>query len=148
MVENLTNEEIAEFKEAFQIFDTDGDGSICVGELGIVMKSLGQMYTDDEFISMISTIDQDENGTIDFKEFLYFMSQKNTGGPNEEKLLNAFKIYDKNANGMIMITEFKEIMESFQVFSSEQLQLLLKDFNKDDSCSMTKEEFLFLIRSK
>jgi len=32
----------AEFKEAFMLFDKDEDGIITVGELGIVMRSLGQ----------------------------------------------------------------------------------------------------------
>ena len=38
---NLSAEQVAEFKEAFTIFDTDGDATISTKELGRVMKSLG-----------------------------------------------------------------------------------------------------------
>lgn len=37
----MTEEQIAEFKEAFSLFDKDGDGNITTKELGTVMRSLG-----------------------------------------------------------------------------------------------------------
>ena len=38
----MTEEQIAEFKEAFSLFDKDGDGTITTKELGTVMRSLGR----------------------------------------------------------------------------------------------------------
>ncbi len=37
----LTKQQIEEFKECFQMFDKDGDGTINTNELGTVMRSLG-----------------------------------------------------------------------------------------------------------
>ena len=37
--DQLTEEQIAEFKEAFSLFDKDGDGTITTKELGTVMRS-------------------------------------------------------------------------------------------------------------
>ena len=34
MADHLTEEQIAEFKEAFSMFDTEGDGTIATKELG------------------------------------------------------------------------------------------------------------------
>lgn len=48
MAEQLTEEQIAEFKEAFALFDKDGDGTITTKELGTVMRSLGQNPTEAE----------------------------------------------------------------------------------------------------
>ena len=44
----LTEEQIAEFKEAFSLFDKDGNGTINTKELGSVMASVGQKPTDAE----------------------------------------------------------------------------------------------------
>jgi hypothetical protein len=49
----------AEFKEAFSLFDKNGDGSISSKELGIVMRSLGQNPTDAELHDMINEVDVD-----------------------------------------------------------------------------------------
>ena len=43
----LSEEQIAEFQEAFSLFDKDGDGTMSVEELGTVLRSLGQNPTDD-----------------------------------------------------------------------------------------------------
>lgn len=42
----LTPEEIDEFREAFMMFDKDGNGTISTKELGIAMRSLGQNPTE------------------------------------------------------------------------------------------------------
>merc|ERR1712164_193001 len=47
---------IAEFKEAFSLFDKDGDGTITTRELGTVMRSLGQNPTEAELADMINEV--------------------------------------------------------------------------------------------
>ena len=66
MADQLTEEQIAEFKEAFSLFDKDGDGTVTTKELGTVMRSLGQNPTEAELQDMINEVDADGNGTIDF----------------------------------------------------------------------------------
>ena len=60
----LTQEQIAEFKEAFKLFDKDLDGRITSTELGIVMRSLGQRATETELKNMVTLVDQDGKSLI------------------------------------------------------------------------------------
>lgn len=60
----LTDEQIAEFQEAFNLFDKDGDGKITSQELGIVMRSLGQRPTEAELRDMVNEVDEDGMDTI------------------------------------------------------------------------------------
>ncbi|KAH7933502.1 hypothetical protein HPB49_013251 [Dermacentor silvarum] len=62
--DQLTEEQIAEFKEAFSLFDKDGDGTITTKELGTVMRSLGQNPTEAELQDMINEVDADEFVTM------------------------------------------------------------------------------------
>ena len=91
MADQLTEEQIAEFKEAFSLFDKDGDGTITTKELGTVMRSLGQNPTEAELQDMINEVDADGNGTIDFPEFLTMMARKMKDTDSEEEILEELK---------------------------------------------------------
>jgi Ca2+-binding EF-hand superfamily protein len=54
-------EQVAEFQEAFSLFDKDGDGRITSVELGVVMRSLGQRPSESELRDMVNEVDADGN---------------------------------------------------------------------------------------
>ena len=64
--DQLNEEQIAEFKEAFSLFDKDGDGTITTKELGTVMRSLGQNPTEAELQDMINEVDADGECTLKY----------------------------------------------------------------------------------
>merc|ERR1712048_1402790 len=105
MADVLPVEQIAEFKEAFALFDKDSDGSITTSELGTVMRSLGQNPTEAELEDMINEVDVDGNGTIDFPEFLTLMARKMKDTDTEDELKEAFRVFDKDSNGYISAEE-------------------------------------------
>uniref|UniRef100_A0A674BB74 Calmodulin n=1 Tax=Salmo trutta TaxID=8032 RepID=A0A674BB74_SALTR len=96
------------FKEAFSLFDKDGDGTITTKELGTVMRSLGQNPTEAELQDMINEVDADGNGTIDFPEFLTMMARKMKDTDSEEEIREAFRVFDKVSS---VITNLKFIIK-------------------------------------
>ena len=96
MAEQLTEEQIAEFKEAFSLFDKDGDSTITTKELGTVMR-LGQNPTEAELQDMINEVDADGNGTIDFPEFLTMMARKMKDTDSEEEILEVSRSSTRTA---------------------------------------------------
>ncbi|CAM9911278.1 unnamed protein product, partial [Hapterophycus canaliculatus] len=72
----LTEEQKQEIREAFDLFDTDGSGTIDAKELKVAMRALGFEPKKEEIKKMISDIDKDGSGTIDFQEFLEMMTSK------------------------------------------------------------------------
>ncbi|CAH8661470.1 unnamed protein product [Heterobilharzia americana] len=110
MADQLTEEQIAEFKEAFSLFDKDGDGTITTKELGTVMRSLGQNPTEAELQDMINEVDADGNGTIDFPEFLTMMARKMKDTDSEEEIREAFRVFDKDGNGFISAAELRLVL--------------------------------------
>ena len=72
----LTSAEIEEIREAFNLFDTDGSGTIDPKELKDAMKTLGFETKNQSIYQMISDIDKDGSGSIDFEEFLDMMTAK------------------------------------------------------------------------
>lgn len=62
MANNLTEEQINEFKDAFTLFDKDNDGVVTAKELSTVLKSLGHSPTEQELGEMIASVDTDGAG--------------------------------------------------------------------------------------
>ncbi len=72
----LTEDEIEEIKEAFDLFDTDGSGTIDPKELKAAMQSLGFESKNQTIFQMISDLDKNSSGSIDFEEFLNMMTAR------------------------------------------------------------------------
>ncbi|KAI8538715.1 hypothetical protein RHMOL_Rhmol09G0125600 [Rhododendron molle] len=71
---DVDSDEIMEnLREAFSVFDVDGSGSISAEELLNVMRSLGEECSIAECRKMISGVDRDGDGMIDFEEFKVMM---------------------------------------------------------------------------
>jgi calmodulin len=69
------------YQEIFNLVDRDGGGTITKEELGDLMDTLGIDATPEEIELMINEIDQDNNGEIDFEEFVAVMSRKGWSFP-------------------------------------------------------------------
>ena len=69
--EQLTNDELSEFREIFNLVDRDNGGTITKEELAELLETLGIETSSDELGIMINEIDQDNNGEIDFDGMHY-----------------------------------------------------------------------------
>ena len=56
-----------EIREAFRVFDKDGNGFISAAELRHVMTNLGEKLTDEEVDEMIREADIDGDGQVNYE---------------------------------------------------------------------------------
>mgnify|MGYP003710829761 CR=1 FL=1 len=146
MADQLTEEQIAEFKEAFSLFDKDGDGTITTKELGTVMRSLGQNPTEAELQDMINEVDADGNGTIDFPEFLTMMARKMKDTDSEEEIKEAFKVFDKDGNGFISAAELRHVMTNLgEKLTDEEVDEMIREADVDGDGQINYEEFVKML---
>ncbi|KAK8684716.1 hypothetical protein V6N13_040732 [Hibiscus sabdariffa] len=143
MTDILTEEQVSEFKEAFNFFDKDGDGCITVEELATVIRSLDQNPSEEELQDMIREVDADGNGSIEFSEFLSLMAKKMQETDAEEELKEAFKVFDKDLNGYISASELRNVMMKLgEKLSDEEVEQMIKEADLDGDGQVNFDEFV------
>ncbi|KAI1728574.1 EF hand domain-containing protein [Ditylenchus destructor] len=148
-IEGLSREQVGELKEAFELFDKDGDGKVTARELGIVMKSLGHKPTEEELIEMIKEIDEDGNGTIELEEFVKMMSRKVKESENESELREAFQVFDKDNDGFISATELRFVMLNLgEQLSEREITEMIREADLDGDGKVNFSEFVYMMREK
>nr|XP_024217448.1 troponin C [Halyomorpha halys] len=63
-----------ELKEAFRLYDREGNGYITTATLREILAALDDKLTSDDLDGIIAEIDTDGSGTVDFDEFMEMMT--------------------------------------------------------------------------
>ena len=147
--DSLSEEQIAEFMEAFSLFDKDKNGIITTKEVGTVMRSLGQNPTEAELQDMINELDADGNGTIDFPQFLTMMARKMNDTDSEEEIKEAFKVFDKDGSGFVSSAELRHVMTDLgEKLCEEEVDEMVREADVDGDGQINYEEFVKMMMSK
>ncbi|CAL9730271.1 calmodulin [Monosporozyma unispora] len=145
MSSSLTPEQIEEYREAFNLFDKDNSGSISPSELATVMKSLGLSPNETEISDLMNEIDQDGNQEIDFDEFLTLMARQADTRDSAQEIIEAFKVFDKNGDGYISLSELKHVFNSIgEKLSDEELEAMFNEVS-NGSGKISVAEFASLL---
>jgi calmodulin len=56
-------------RAAFAVFDSNGDGTISAEEVRRVVREMGEPVTEQDMAHMLSEIDEDGDGMINYAEF-------------------------------------------------------------------------------
>ena len=148
-ISKLTADEIEELKDAFAFFDKDGDGTITIKEIGIVMKSLGFNPTEAELQDIVKCIDEDGNGQIEADEFISLMAYKFDKGDNEQCLQESFQFFDQDGNGLISASELKNVMKKFgENLSEEEVDAMIHAADMQGDGHIEYFEFVRMMTSK
>ncbi len=128
-VHQLTLEQIEDFREAFSLFDSDGDGAITTKDLAQVMRALGQKPTEAELQQMITDHDADGSGTIEFPEFLEMMGRKLKDVDSEFEIREAFRVFDaglleEGLEGWIKLDEYEILMANMGLSKEDWARLV------------------------
>ena len=63
--------------------DKNGDGFISPSELAQTLSALGETLTEADVAQMISKVDADGNGSLDYREFVTMMTEQKVAKPGQ-----------------------------------------------------------------
>src|SRR5882757_6796446 len=144
---DLTEEQKQEIKEAFDLFDTDGSGTIDAKELKVAMRALGFEPKKEEIRKMIADADKNGTGVIDFPEFLDMMTGKMAERDPREEMLKAFRLFDDDETGKISFKNLKRVAKELgENMTDEEIQEMIDEADRDGDGEISEKEFMRIMK--
>jgi len=126
---------------SFTLMDKNSDGSIDVDELSDILKTVGHGRKISSVQRMMEGMDVNKDGKIDQDEFIKHHQ-------NRDKVLTAFKMWDKDDDGKITATEIQRMStELGEPLTDVQTDELIRNHDEDGDGRIKIEEFRKMMKN-
>lgn len=137
----VKKEEISNLRKIFNLFDKDNDGRISKLELKKAFSEVqGTVLADIELDNIFVSIDHDNNGYIEYEEFLRATINSDLL-LSESNLRLAFGLFDLDQNGSISVEEIKTIIGGGRSIPDNVMKELLAEIHKNSDEEIFYEDF-------
>lgn len=148
---SFSEDQIAEFQEAFMLFDTKGDGMIPSAQVGEVLRALGQNPTEAEVKRLVANQKNESSSStsarVSFETFipiLQAVSGKKVTDTMED-FVEGLRHFDKDGNGFISSAELRHMLTSLgEKMTEEDVEALIHG-QEDSSGNINYEEFVKMV---
>ncbi len=146
---SLSEETKADYMDAFNMFDTNHDGTINSHKIGELMRKLGKNPTESQLNQIIGNIAKNGSKQIGFDDFVELMEQKNKENDPEIEIINMFQIFNKENNGLISNEELFHIIRTFgETLTDEEIREIITEADVDGDGYINYEEFVRMMTTK
>ncbi|KAG0620479.1 hypothetical protein M758_4G219100, partial [Ceratodon purpureus] len=136
-----------EIRLAFELFDTRKVGRLCYRDLKVAMRALECHVKKAEVKHLMEKYSKDDNNEIGLDEFMQIMLTKYKDKDPELNILKVFSVFDEEGKGKISIKNIRKVARELgEVFTDEQLEAMIEEFDKDEDGFVTKDEFYNIMK--
>ncbi|CAI4223530.1 unnamed protein product [Auanema sp. JU1783] len=148
-MDTYTEEELAEYRQVFNMFDTDRSGAIALDELETAIRNLGLDQTRDELDKIIDEVDQRGNHQIDFDEFCIVMRRLYMKKRSwNEVVKECFTVFDRAESGSISKRDFQYILREFgDITDSQIIEEIFLEADVDGNGVIDYDEFAYMVKN-
>lgn len=151
MSKALQVHQVNQLREIFGRFDMDSDGSLTMLELAALLRSLGLKPSGDQLQVLLSNMDSNGNGFVEFDELVRTIMPEDMNNDNnnneqvllnQEQLIGVFKCFDRDGNGYITAAELAGAMAKMgQPLTYRELTEMIKEADSDGDGVISFHEF-------
>merc|ERR1712167_17681 len=105
--------------------------------------------SDEELEKMVTDIDNDGNGTVEFGEFLSMMTGKMGEKDTREDIEKVFKLFDDDSSNKITFKNLARVAEELgETIDDEELQDMINQADRDGDGAINIDEFYRIMKKK
>lgn len=139
----LLNEQKLEIKEAFQLFDINGDGYLDYHELKVALRALGFDLSKKEVLEVIEEYDSDNRKQISYLDFYKYVAAKIVERDPVEEIKRAFQLFDDDGTGKISLKNLRRVAKELgENMTEEELVAMIDEFDLDEDGEISLDEFI------
>mmetsp|Transcript_46482 Transcript_46482/g.91468 ORF Transcript_46482/g.91468 Transcript_46482/m.91468 type:complete len:139 (-) Transcript_46482:174-590(-) len=101
---------MGDFKEVWNLFDATGTGMCAADKFPTLLRAVGHNPTQAEIQELQAQVEKD--GNIFFQDVQNLLQSREQKKTSHEAMVEHFKVFDKNGNGLISAAELKHVMMS------------------------------------
>lgn len=145
----LSDEEMEEVREAFQLFDTEQKMSIDIKELKAAFRALGFQVKKAEIRQMLMDIDKETTAVITFDEFLEMATPKIQSRDTREEIMKVFRLFDDDQTNGISFKNLQRVARELgENLTDDELQEMIEEADRDGDGLINEEEFYRVMKKR
>jgi centrin-3 len=147
----LSETEIEDTKEAFDLFDTSRRGSIDLHAFNVAMKAMSFTLTAEEAETTVANIVEANghqfDGRVDYQTFLEIVRRKTAKRDPVDHLMKAFNLFDSDNTGKISIKNIQTVATKLgEHLKLSEVEAMVDEFDRDQDGYINRQEFLYIMQ--
>jgi len=133
-------------RSAFEVFDSDGDAALNEEELGYVLRSMGHNPSQKQLSELTANCSDPTHISRADMTRVTLAAPKAPSSGYEKDLVEAFRVFDRDDNGLITENDIRVIFTTLgEVISLEEVNSLLEQVQIDDNGKVKYTEFVKML---
>ena len=139
--DDVDPEALAQYREAFKLFDKNEDGVIDFNEFTEVTQSIGMDSKPESIKLIVDTIGSDNK--VSFTQFMNVMTGKMKNMDSKKDVMKAFEVFDEQKNGLVRASQLKHLLRTFyNVMSVQECDALINEAEPDGDGNIRYSKFV------
>ncbi|BAM40961.1 centrin [Theileria orientalis] len=145
----LTDDEVYEIQEAFNLFDTDGTGTVDPKEIKCAMQSLGIDKKNPLVYQIINEMDKMGSTAVNFHDFLDSITMKLGSRDSKEGIRRIFNLFDDDNTGSISFKNLKKVANELgENLTDEELRDMINRADSNGDGQLSFDDFYSIMAKR